>query len=192
MSRHEEHPILSPGTEVGQYRVVEKLGSGRMGEAYSARDMSLGEREVMLRFLDREFADDEVVRARFLREIQAAAALSHPNIFHILDISEYQQRPFFVTEPLQGRPLHDLIRANELTLSISLDIGIAMCEGLNAAHSAGVVHRGLNPCTVIVAEAGWVRLSDFGLAHVISEGKFDPKWFGHGDGRLYGPGADPA
>jgi serine/threonine protein kinase len=95
---------LTKDTIVGHYRIVEKIGAGGMGEVYLAQDIELG-RQVALKFLSPQYISDEDFKARFKREAQASAALNHPNIIHIYEVSEHEGRPFFVMEYCRGRSL---------------------------------------------------------------------------------------
>lgn len=91
---------LTAGTEVSHYKIIEKIGSDGMGEVYLAEDKAL-DRKVALKFLPPHLCQDEDCRKRFKREAQAAAKLSHPNIIHVYEVSEYQGRPFFAMEHVE-------------------------------------------------------------------------------------------
>jgi len=92
---------LTEGTTVSQFRIVEKIGAGGMGEVYLAEDTKLN-RKVALKFLPSHLCQDEDCRKRFTREAQAAAKLNHPNIIHVYEVSEHQGRPFFAMEHVEG------------------------------------------------------------------------------------------
>jgi serine/threonine protein kinase/Flp pilus assembly protein TadD len=161
----ESFEILSAGTEVSQYRIVELIGSGGMGDVYLADDTKLN-RKVALKFLLARFAADEDAKARFTREAQAAAALSHPNIITIHEVSEYQGRPYMAMEYVEGESLKGLIRKGDLSTKQILDIGIQIGEGLSKAHQAGIVHRDVKPQNILMDKEGRVKITDFGLAKV--------------------------
>jgi len=155
---------LTSGTLVSHYRIVEKIGAGGMGEVYLAEDTQL-DRKVALKFLPPHLCQDEDCRKRFKREAQAAAKLSHPNIIHVYEVSEYQGRPFFAMEHIEGRSLRD-VKAEELDVDRIIGIAIQLCDGLYTAHSAGVTHRDIKPSNIIVDSSGRPKLLDFGLAVV--------------------------
>ena len=156
---------LTKGTKVGHYRIIEKIGAGGMGEVYLAEDTKLN-RKVALKFLSPMFATDEPFKARFMREARAAAKLNHPNIVTVHEVSEYEGRPFFAMEHVEGRSLRQLIRDKTLSVERAIEIGIQVCEGLKEAHSAGVTHRDIKPSNIVIDKSGRPKLVDFGLAAV--------------------------
>ncbi len=156
---------LTPGTEVGHYRIVEKLGAGGMGEVYLAVDTKLN-RRVALKFLPLHLCQDEDCRKRFTREAQAAAKLDHPNIAAIHEVGEYQGRPFFAMQVIEGHSLRDVIAGKDLPLENILEIAIQVSEGLQAAHDKGIIHRDIKPSNILLDSHGRVRIVDFGLAAI--------------------------
>lgn len=170
-SEHEENEFsnsrqssdLSPGTLISHYKIIEKLGAGGMGEVYLAEDTKLN-RRVALKFLPAQLASDEEFKVRFKREAQAAAALNHPNIVTIHEVGEYENRPFFVMEHIEEQPLGDFIKRGEPSFDRIIDLAIQICEGLQAAHSAGIVHRDIKPSNILIDKSGRVKILDFGLA----------------------------
>lgn len=165
-----DYTVLPAGTSISHYKIHEKIGSGGMGEVYLAEDSEL-KRKVALKFLPLQYASDESFKTRFKREAQAAAALSHPNIIHIYEVLEYQGRPFFAMELVEGRSLRDIIHSEELSLHQVLDVAAQICEGLNEAHEAGVVHRDIKPSNILIDRKGRVLVVDFGLARIEGEDK---------------------
>jgi len=161
---------LSKGTLVDHYRIVRKLGSGGMGDVYLADDTKL-KRKAALKFLPVQLGADRDLVARFNREAQAAAALSHPNIIHVYDVSEFQGRPYIAMELVEGASLRDMIRQGGLSLADVLSIVIQICDGLTGAHEAGVVHRDVKPANILVDKKNRARLVDFGLATVTEASK---------------------
>ena len=154
---------ISKGTMVSHYKIIEKIGAGGMGEVYLAEDTSL-HRQVALKFLSVQLCQDEDCRNRFKLEAEATAALKHPNIVIIYEVSEYQGRPYFAMELVEGRSLRDLIKHKELNLDEIVDTAIQICEGLQEAHENGIIHRDIKPSNVILDKKGRPKILDFGLA----------------------------
>ena len=160
---------LVVGKTLGRYKVLEKLGSGGMGEVFVAQDTKLA-RKVALKILPPDLADSPERRERFEREARAVAALSHPNVLAIHDFGEDQGVTFAVTELLKGKTLRE--RLDEGTMSPVEAIGYArqIVDGLAAAHASGIVHRDLKPENLFVTRDGKIKVLDFGLAKQAEEG----------------------
>ncbi len=151
------------GQTVSHYRILEKLGSGGMGEVFLAEDTEL-QRRVALKFLPRHFSVDANVRARFKREAQALAALNHPNIVTVFQVAEHQGQPFIAMEYVEGQPLKQLVASGDLGLERILDLAIQTAEGLASAHKAQIVHRDIKSDNILISAEGRAKIMDFGVA----------------------------
>jgi eukaryotic-like serine/threonine-protein kinase len=159
-------PLL-PGQHLGPYEVLEPLGTGGMGEVYTARDTRLG-REVAVKVLPAEVAADPVRLRRFEQEARAAAAINHPNIVVLYDIGTQEGVPYMVTELLEGESLLQMLRRGPLPPPRAVELGVQMAQGLAAAHEKGIVHRDLKPDNLFVTKSGVLKILDFGLARLRS------------------------
>jgi serine/threonine-protein kinase len=152
---------------VGRYQIIERIGQGGMGTVYRGFDPLL-ERMVAVKVIAENFGDSQELRERFFREARAAGQLSHKNIIVIHDLGEADGQPFLAMELLEGTTLEMRMRsAGRLPLHDAVRIMTEMCEGLEYAHSRGVVHRDIKPANIFVTKDGHAKLLDFGLARLV-------------------------
>ena len=148
----------------GRFEVLGLIGVGGMGSVYRARDVTLDEM-VALKVIAREIAREPGMLERFRREVKLARRVTHPNVARCFDIGEDGDDRFFTMELVDGESLGSrLLREQRLTADATVSIAIEVCEGLRAAHRAGVVHRDLKPDNVLLATDGRIVLTDFGIA----------------------------
>jgi Tol biopolymer transport system component len=156
---------LQPGDRLGPYEIVSQLGQGGMGVVFHARDSRL-ERDVAVKVLPRNLAEDEDALGRFEREAKAVAALSHPNILAIHDFGTEEGTVYAAMELLRGETLRHRLADGALPASKAVEFALQIVHGLAAAHDAGIIHRDLKPENIFLpgGGAGTLKILDFGLA----------------------------
>ena len=156
----------SAPTAIGRYMLRDRIATGATGYVYAAEDRAM-DREVAVKVIAADLADEPETRERFYREARITAQLSHPNIVRVLDVGEDHGRPFIAMERLIGLPLDAHLKANPtLPLSLRIDLIVQLYSGLQAAHEQGTVHRDVKPGNIFVEKSGCLKILDFGLARL--------------------------
>jgi WD40 repeat protein/predicted Ser/Thr protein kinase len=171
VERAESEPMpvpveLAPGTRIDRYEVLERLGAGGMGVVYAATDTVLG-RRIALKLVrpDRARGSDDATR--LLREAQALASLSHPNVVTIHDVGAVGDELFIAMELVDGCNLATWASRASHDVRRTLEVLCAAGRGLAAAHAAGIIHRDFKPENVLIGDDGVVRVTDFGVARLV-------------------------
>lgn len=167
LSPRDVGPGLAPGTRLGAYELLERIGQGGMGEVYAARQHSPIVRRVAIKLIKRGMDSDRVV-ARFLAERQALARMGHPNIAQVHDGGTTEDgRPYFVMELVAGEPITHYCDRHRLTTRRRLELFVGICAGVQHAHLRGIIHRDLKPSNLLVTEQDGEavgKVIDFGVA----------------------------
>ncbi len=154
------------GTDIGPYRILERIGVGGMGEVFLAQDSRL-DRPVALKILPTYFASDEDRLRRFQREARAASALNHPNIVTIHEVGGSEGIQYIATEFIDGPTIRELVSERQLSFAEVLHIAQQVASALAAAHTAGIVHRDIKPENIMRRPDGLVKILDFGIAKLL-------------------------
>jgi serine/threonine protein kinase/tetratricopeptide (TPR) repeat protein len=164
------HSSLAPGTTLGRYRLVERIGEGGMGEVWKAHDANL-DRDVAIKLLVRGVLDDAVSRKRFRREAHVLSRLSHPGVATIFDFDSLDGVDFLVMEYVSGGSLQARLAHGFLPLEELIRLGTAIADALHDAHARGFLHRDLKPGNVVLTATGQPKILDFGIAALLNGGK---------------------
>ena len=157
------------GDIVGDYKIIEKVGQGGMGEVYKALHTKL-DRAVAIKVLSSEYTENASMRKRFLNEARLQAKFTHPNVVNILNFFEIQNRAFLVMEYIEGETLEDLLYTRGiLPIEEALSISYSVLNALIFMHSKGVIHRDIKPSNIMFTRQGEVKVTDFGIAKSIND-----------------------
>ncbi len=150
-----------------RYQIVRRIGEGGMAIVFLAKDLRTGH-DVALKFLRPEFKENPEFLSRFQREATAASKMSHHNIVNLLDVGGSTEDPYIVIEYVDGKTLKEIIRDRQrLPEDVSSQIAIRILSALQHAHQAGIIHRDIKPQNILVDQKGYIKVSDFGIAHMV-------------------------
>ena len=160
----------------GRYSIDELLGQGGMSTVYRGTDVKLG-RQVAIKIMRANLADDEQFRSRFRQEAQSASRLAHPSVVRVLDAGDDliqsaegpQRLPFIVMEYVDGQDLREIISEERLSVTEACRVVDAVLTALEYSHRAGIVHRDIKPANIMITKGGQVKVMDFGIARAVSE-----------------------
>ncbi|NIP38927.1 MAG: protein kinase, partial [Candidatus Dadabacteria bacterium] len=157
------------GINVGEYRIVEKVGQGGMGSVYKAVHTTL-EQIVAIKVLSSEFSDNPSMRSRFINEARIQAKFKHPNVVNVLNFFEIDEKAFLVMEFIEGETLEKILqRKGKLQIEEALDISYSVLNALVFMHSKGVIHRDVKPANIMFTRDNVVKVADFGIAKSVNE-----------------------
>ena len=151
----------------GRYEVEGLLGRGGTASVWRARDLRLG-RTVAIKELTGAWLEEPTALARFEREARTVARVTHPNIVSVHDVDIHGETPYLVMELIEGATVTQMLGNGVLTVAQAVAIAAQVCDGLSAAHAAGVIHRDVKPANLMLTPAGAVKICDFGIAQGLS------------------------
>ena len=156
------------GSQINQYKILEKIGSGGQGTVYKARDTKLN-RTAVIKILPPELTKKTANFRRFEREAQLCSQLDHPNICTIYDFHEADGVFYIVMQYVEGKNVRQLVAGRPLEIRSALSIGIQVADALAYAHSKNIIHRDIKAGNVMVSESGQAKILDFGLAKLLED-----------------------
>src|SRR6478672_8571843 len=156
------------GSQINQYKILEKIGSGGQGTVYKALDTKLN-RTVVIKVLPPELTQRTANFKRFEREAQLCSQLDHPNICTIYDFHEANGVYYIAMQYIEGKNVRQLVAGRPLELKSALSIAIQVCDALAFAHSKNIIHRDIKAGNVMVTESGQAKILDFGLAKLLED-----------------------
>src|SRR6202171_5818463 len=168
------------GEQLGNYKILDKLGAGGQGTVYKALDNKLG-RTVVVKVLPPELTEKVANLKRFEREARLASALDHPNICTIFDLNDIGGVHFIAMQFVGGKNVRQLVSGRPLDLRSALSITIQVADALDAAHARGIIHRDIKAGNVMVTPSGQVKILDFGLAKLLDAEGAGPGGIHHTD-----------
>ena len=152
----------------GRYQILQQIGTGGMAIVYLTRDLNL-QRQVAVKQLRRNLAEDAEFRVRFLQEARSAANLVHPNIVTIYDFGRDPQDVYIVMEYVDGTDLKMLLRRRSpLSHPEAITLMLQICDGVGYAHRAGLVHCDLKPHNILVSNSDRIKITDFGISRALA------------------------
>ena len=161
--------MITKGQKINdRYQIVKTIGEGGMANVYLAYDTIL-ERNVAVKVLRGDLANDEKFVRRFQREALSASSLSHPNIVEVYDVGEDNGVYYIVMEYIEGKHLKQLIKKRgKLTLNEVIDIMLQVTDGIACAHDSYIIHRDIKPQNIMILDSGIVKITDFGIAMALN------------------------
>jgi serine/threonine protein kinase len=156
------------GQTIGHYKILERIGTGGMGEVYLATDVTAG-RKAALKLLPMRFTGDAERLKRFQQEARAVVALNHPNILTVYEIGEDHSTHYIASELIEGETLRQRLLRGRIDVGKAVDVAIQVASALAAAHEAGIVHRDINPRNIMLRRDGYVKVLDFGIAKLAEQ-----------------------
>jgi len=160
---------IQPGQRIGPYIITRELGRGGMGVVYLANDERL-DRQVAIKALPPELAEDPARLERFEREARTLATLNHPNLAGIYGVEEQEGSRYLILEFVDGETLEERLDRGPMPLEDALELVVQIAAGVEAAHEAGIVHRDLKPANIVITPDGVAKVLDFGLARIDESG----------------------
>ncbi|QQS42788.1 MAG: protein kinase [Acidobacteriota bacterium] len=151
------------GTDLGNFRIISKIGQGGMGTVYLAEDPRL-DRKLAIKFVSGGLLGRSGALRRFELEAKTASALNHPNILTVYDIGDTEELRYIATEFIEGETLRDRLKRGAMELDEIADVAVQIGSALEAAHDAGIIHRDIKPGNIMIRPDGLVKVLDFGVA----------------------------
>jgi predicted ATPase/serine/threonine protein kinase len=159
---------LLPGSRLGSYEILQRLGAGGMGEVYRAKDPRL-DRELAIKVLSLELCSHPEALSRFEREARSASSLNHPNIVTIYELGHFNDTRYIAMELVHGETVRAMLASGPIPFRKSVAIAAQIADGLAKAHEIGVIHRDLKPENLMVSGDGTAKVLDFGLAKLLKD-----------------------
>src|SRR5204862_7393786 len=159
---------LLVGRTIGHYKLSERIGTGGMGEAYLATDVTAG-RKAALKLLPVRFTGDAERLKRFQREAHAVVGLNHPNVLTVYEIGEDHSTHYIASELIEGETMRRRLMRGRMEVGEAVDVAIQVASALAAAHQAGIVHRDIKPENIMLRPDGYVKVLDFGIAKLAEQ-----------------------